>query len=167
MAAADGERWEARGVNLTDEQIIDIRLRYAAGEQPHRIARDYGVHSRTAYRAATCRTHWRRGWDPVIEAREIAATYRPGGEYHPDVYGTCLVDDPRLFSPDAECATPADLYAWADAVRAVDAGADIGNPGYGGWSEDGRVHIMRTTWGLGVNWIASAAGGPRRPEASE
>ena len=46
------------GRKLTPEQVLDLRRRYKNGENPQKIAGDYGVSPASAYAAATGRT-WR------------------------------------------------------------------------------------------------------------
>ena len=77
------------------------------------------------------------------------------------VYGFPCVSDPNDFSPDYECCSPDEIAAHKRAV------ATFGTPEYqpnrGCATEhdaDGRLvrHVLRTSWGIGVNSIRCCDG---------
>ena len=77
------------------------------------------------------------------------------------VYGFPCVSDPNDFIPDGECCSPTEIEAHKAAV------ASFGTPDYqpnkGCTTEhdaDGRLvkHVLRTSWGIGTNLIASCDG---------
>jgi hypothetical protein len=79
---------------------------------------------------------------------------------HP-VYGYPCVEDPHNFDPDPECCSPAEIEAWRRAC------ANYRKPAYepnkGCFTEhdaDGQMvkHVLRTSWGIGVNLIDSCDG---------
>lgn len=77
------------------------------------------------------------------------------------VYGYPCVDDPHDFDPDVECCSPAEIEAWRRAC------ANYGKPSYepnkGCFTEvdeSGQMvkHVLRTSWGIGVNLIDTCDG---------
>lgn len=74
------------------------------------------------------------------------------------IYGFPCVEDPNDFIPDRECCSPAEIEAHRIAC------ADFGKPAFVAnrgceWLTDptGAVvaHVVRTSWGIGVNLIAT------------
>lgn len=77
------------------------------------------------------------------------------------IYGYPCVEDPRNFSPDVECCSPAEIEAHRRAC------ANYGKPSYepnkGCYTErdeSGQFvkHVLRTSWGIGVNLVDSCDG---------
>jgi hypothetical protein len=84
------------------------------------------------------------------------------------VYGFPCVSDPNDFIPDGESCSPAEIEAHRVAC------ANYGKPSYvpnkGCFTEhdaDGQLvkHVLRTSWGIGTNLIASCDG-CREPDFS-
>lgn len=74
------------------------------------------------------------------------------------IYGYPCVTDPRDFLPDAECCSPAELAAHKLACQT------FGTPDYQppagcttDYDESGQFvrHVLRTSWGIGTNLVAS------------
>ena len=77
------------------------------------------------------------------------------------VYGYPCVSDPNDFSLDRECCSPAEIAAWQRACETYGRPDYEPNKGcYTERSEDGQLvkHVLRTSWGIGVNLIASCDG---------
>lgn len=74
------------------------------------------------------------------------------------VYGYPCVADPNDFCPDAECCSPAEMEAHRLACKTY--GTPDYQPNKGCVTErdeSGQMvrHVLRTSWGIGVNLIAS------------
>ena len=77
------------------------------------------------------------------------------------VYGFPCVDDPNDFTPDAECCSPAEMEAHRRAVATFRTPRYEPNKGCTTeYSADGQLvrHILRTSWGIGVNQIRCCDG---------
>jgi len=71
------------------------------------------------------------------------------------VYGFPCVENPYDFSPDTECCTEAEIAFWEDAKKRWDAGERDVRGKRCGWGQEGEsvVHVMATSWGIGVNMV--------------
>lgn len=77
------------------------------------------------------------------------------------VYGFPCVSDPNDFDPDPELCSQAEIAAHQLAVKTF--GTPDYEPNKGCYTEtdtDGRLvkHVLRTSWGIGTNLIASCDG---------
>lgn len=77
------------------------------------------------------------------------------------VYGFPCVSDPHDFCPDYESCSPAEIEAWQQAKASY--GTPAFQPNRGCTIEhdaDGKLvkHVLRTSWGIGVNLIDSCDG---------
>lgn len=77
------------------------------------------------------------------------------------LYGFPCVSDPNDFNPDVECCSPEEIETWRKAK------ANWGKPDYepnkGCYFErdaSGQLvkHVLRTSWGIGVNLIETCDG---------
>jgi hypothetical protein len=77
------------------------------------------------------------------------------------IYGFPCVEDPRDFDPDTECCSPAEIEAHRLAC------SRYGQPDYQPnrgctteYDESGQLvrHILRTSWGIGVNLVSHCDG---------
>lgn len=76
-------------------------------------------------------------------------------------YGYPCVADPNNFTPDRECCSPAEITAWELACKTY--GTPEYQPNKGcttEMDESGQMvrHILRTSWGIGVNNIRCCDG---------
>jgi hypothetical protein len=77
------------------------------------------------------------------------------------VYGYPCVDDPRDFDPDVECCSPTEIETHRLACARY--GQSDYQPNRGCTTErdeNGRLvqHVLRTSWGIGVNLVAHCDG---------
>jgi hypothetical protein len=77
------------------------------------------------------------------------------------VYGFPCVENPHDFDPDVECCSPQEIETWRRAK------ANWGKPGFEPnkgcettFDEAGNLvkHVLRTSWGIGVNLIDQCDG---------
>lgn len=76
-------------------------------------------------------------------------------------YGFPCVTDPNDFSPDAECSSPAEIEAHRLACQSYGKPSYVPNKGCTTeHDESGQMvrHVLRTSWGIGVNFIAMCDG---------
>lgn len=77
------------------------------------------------------------------------------------VYGFPCVSDPNDFSPDAECCSPAELEAHRLACQTFGKPDHVPNRGCTTEHDEGGQfvrHVLRTSWGIGVNSIQACDG---------
>ena len=77
------------------------------------------------------------------------------------VYGFPCVSDPNDFSPDYECCSPVEIAAHKLACETFGTPAYQPNKGCTtDYDESGQLvrHVLRTSWGIGVNLIDSCDG---------
>lgn len=77
------------------------------------------------------------------------------------VYGFPCVINPHDFDPDRDCCSPAEIEAWQRAK--ANWGKPTFKPNEGSFTErdkSGQMvrHVLRTSWGLGVNLINACDG---------
>lgn len=72
-------------------------------------------------------------------------------------YGYPCVEDPNDFCPDAECCSPAEIEAHRVAYLNYGKPSYVPNKGcFTEHDDSGQIvkHVLRTSWGIGVNLIA-------------
>lgn len=78
-------------------------------------------------------------------------------KYQDTVYGFPCVENPHDFNPDFECCTSEEIAFWEDAKKRWDAGErDVRGARCETVRDDEgnmKVHITRTSWGIGVNSV--------------
>lgn len=77
------------------------------------------------------------------------------------IYGFPCVEDPNDFDPDYECCSPAEIEAWRTAK--ANYGKPTFEPNKGCFTEhdeSGQLvrHVLRTSWGIGVNLVETCDG---------
>lgn len=91
-------------------------------------------------------------------------------EYQPEsCYGSFCGGDPRNFSPDGECTTPAEYENWKRACADAEIAANPNLPCPSGWERfsDGTIaHVLRLPFGLGVTTFPPMVYAKPKPSAN-
>lgn len=77
------------------------------------------------------------------------------------IYGYPCVEDPRDFDPDPECCSPTEMAAWRLACQTFGKSDHKPNKGcFTDRDESGQMvrHVLRTSWGIGINLIRKCDG---------